>query len=143
MIAGLRKSLDRDCLKGLAPPRENARQTGFVIFIEIDQAAGDVNRTVCSENQAPTYLFGTTEISGEAGGGPNRCRVWRDNTGWRHEEIAGHGFVNPSRQKAGEGDFNRLIAGIGEVNLGAPKISVAALKIVSENRENELTGSRR
>jgi len=137
------KLLDRDRFKGLAPPGENARQTWVVIFFEVDQAAGDVNRTIGSKNQASAHFLGTPEIGGEAGGCPDRCRLRGDNAGWRHEKIARRRFVDPAWEEPSEGYFNRLISGIGEVDLRAPEITVATVKIVSEDGKNELTGSRR
>ena len=42
-----------------------------------------------------------------------------------------------------EGDLDRLVAGVGEIDLRAPEITVATVEIVGEDRKNELAGSRR
>ena len=132
-----------DCFECLAAAGKDAGAGLLVGARMIDQAAGHVHRAVGPQHEPAARPLGAAEVGGQTRRGPDDRGVGRHHAGRRHEKITGRGFVDISREKAGQLDLNRLVAWVGEVDLGAPQVARAAFDVESEGRKHQLTGGTR
>ena len=109
----------------------------------IDEPARDVDRAIGAKHQTAAGAFGAPEIGGEAGGGPHGCRVRRHDPGWGHKEIARCRFMDIARQEPSDLDLYGLVARVGEVDLGAPKVARTSLEVEGKNGQNKLSSCQR